>query len=310
MPDPRLALNLAGIAMRNPLIAASGCYGYGFDYAPWVNPQEWGAIVVKGTTLKPRAGNPPPRLAETPSGLLNAIGLQNPGIEYFLREIGPRLGELGCPAIVNIAGETVEEYRILAELLDGAPGAAGLEVNISCPNVRRGGVSFGCEPGAVEELVGAVRGAYRGLLLVKLSLEAGGSLAAVARAAERAGADALTLINTLKGMVIDINARRPLLGNLTGGLSGPALRPLAVRAVWETAEAVSIPLVGLGGIGSAADALQFIMAGATAVAIGTANFVNPFAVREIKTGLRRYLDEHGLTHYRDLIGAARMRGEM
>ncbi len=302
--DPRLAVNLAGIAMRNPLIAASGCYGYGFDYAAWVDPAEWGAIVVKGTTLRPRPGNPPPRIVETPSGMLNAIGLQNPGVEYFLETISPRLNALGCPAIVNIAGETIAEYRAVAGLLDGAPGVSGVEVNISCPNVQCGGISFGCDPAVVEELVRQVRGAYRGPLLVKLSPEAG-SLTEVARAAERAGADALSLINTIRGMVIDVEARRPVLENLTGGLSGPAIRPVAVRAVWEVAGAVSIPVVGLGGITSAADALQFILAGATAVAVGTANFVEPYAVREIKAGLLGYLAKNGLKHYRELIGAAK-----
>jgi dihydroorotate dehydrogenase (NAD+) catalytic subunit len=302
--DPRLSLNLAGIKMANPLIAASGCYGYGFDYTGFVDPAEWGAIVVKGTTLKPRAGNPPPRIVETPAGMLNAIGLQNPGVEYFLEEIQPRLAGLGCPVLVNIAGETLEEYCQIASLLDGVPGVSGLEVNISCPNVRRGGISFGCDPDVVEDLVSRVREAYRGPLVVKLSLEAG-NITAVARAAERAGADALSLINTLKGMVIDVGRRRPVLANITGGLSGPALRPIAVRAVWETAEAVSVPLIGMGGIRTASDALEFIMAGATAVAVGTANFVNPLSVREITAGLLRYLEQNGIAHYSALIGAAR-----
>lgn len=253
-PDPRLALNLAGIAMTAPLMAASGCYGYGFDYTAWVDPAEWGAVVVKGTTLKPRAGNPPPRVVETPSGMLNAIGLQNPGVHYFLEQIEPRLGELGCPVIVNIAGEKLDEYCQVAALLDSAAGVAGLEINISCPNVRYGGISFGCDPLLVEDLVCRVREAYHGPLMVKLSLEAG-NITAVAGAAQRAGADALSLINTIKGMVIDVDRRRPVLGNVTGGLSGPALRPVAVRAVWEVASVVSIPVVGMGGITCAADAL-------------------------------------------------------
>ncbi|HPU01327.1 MAG: dihydroorotate dehydrogenase [Firmicutes bacterium] len=302
--DPRLALDLAGIKMRNPLIAASGCYGFGFDYLPWVDPRDWGAIALKGMTLKPRAGNPPPRLAETPSGLLNAIGLQNPGIDYFLEAIRPRLGELGCPVIANIAGESVEEYRELAAILDRVAEVSAVEINISCPNVRRGGISFGQDPATVEKLVGAVRRVYRGPLIVKLSLEAG-DIAAVARAAESGGADILSLINTLKGMVIDVHSRRPLLGNITGGLSGPAIRPVAVRAVWEVAGAVSLPLIGMGGIASAEDALQFILAGAAAVAVGTANFVHPHVAREICRGLQRYLDEQGMGHYSELIGAAR-----
>jgi dihydroorotate dehydrogenase (NAD+) catalytic subunit len=290
--------------MRNPLIAASGCYGFGFDYLPWVDPRDWGAIALKGMTLKPRAGNPPPRLAETPSGLLNAIGLQNPGIDYFLEAIRPRLGELGCPVIANIAGESVEEYRELAAILDRVAEVSAVEINISCPNVRRGGISFGQDPATVEKLVGAVRRVYRGPLIVKLSLEAG-DIAAVARAAESGGADILSLINTLKGMVIDVHSRRPLLGNITGGLSGPAIRPVAVRAVWEVAGAVSLPLIGMGGIASAEDALQFILAGAAAVAVGTANFVHPHVAREICRGLQRYLDEQGMGHYSELIGAAR-----
>lgn len=304
--DPRLALELAGIKMRNPLIAASGCYGYGFDYAQWVDPRSWGAIALKGTTMEPRAGNPPPRLAETPSGMLNAIGLQNPGIAFFLKEIRPRLKELGCPAILNIAGESMEAYRDLAAVLDGVGEIAAVEVNVSCPNVRRGGISFGRDPAVVEELVSLVRRAYRGTMIVKLSLEAG-DIEAVARAAERGGADALSLINTLKGMVIDTGSRRPLLGNVTGGLSGPAIRPVALRAVWEVAGAVSIPLIGTGGISSAEDALQFILAGAAALSVGTANFVNPYIAREINLGIARYLDENSIGHYSELIGAARIK---
>ncbi len=302
--DSPLSLEIAGIKMVNPLIAASGCYGYGFDYRDFIDPSEWGAIVVKGTTLHPRQGNPPPRLAETPSGLLNAIGLQNPGIHYFLEHIAPRLPELGCPAIVNISGETVEQYAEIASLLDGAPFVAGVEVNISCPNVRCGGVTFGSDPAVVEKLVSSVRESYHGPLIVKLSLE-GGHIAAVAKAARLGGADALSLINTIKGMVIDVSRRTPVLGNITGGLSGPALRPVAVRAVWEICETSDIPVVGMGGITSAEDALQFILAGAAAVAVGTANFVNPLAPRQIAAGLQRYLEENNIKHFSQLIGAAR-----
>ncbi len=303
-PDFRLSANIAGIVMSNPLMAASGCYGYGFDYSQWVDPGDWGAIVVKGTTLRPRLGNPPPRLVETPSGMLNAIGLQNPGIDFFLNQIRPRLPELGCPVIVNIAGETIEEYREVASLLDGATEVSGIEVNISCPNVRCGGISFGCDPVLVEALVSLVREVYHGPLIVKLSLDAGNILA-VAQAAQRAGADALSLINTIKGMVIDVRRRKPVLGNITGGLSGPALRPAAVRAVWEVSDAVSIPVIGMGGIMQVEDALQFILAGASAVAIGTANFVNPYVARDIAAGLRQYLIDNGFSHYRELINAAR-----
>lgn len=304
--DPRLALDLAGVKMQNPLIAASGCYGYGLDYAQWVDPGDWGAIALKGTTLEPRAGNPPPRLAETPSGMLNAIGLQNPGMAYFLGEIRPRLKELNCPLIMNIAGESMEEYREVAALLEGVNEIAAVEVNVSCPNVRCGGISFGRDPAVVEKLVSQVRQAYRGPLIVKLSPEAG-DIKAVARAAESAGADALALINTLRGMVIDIHSRRPFLGNITGGLSGPAIRPVALRALWEAAGSVSIPLIGTGGIASAEDALQFILAGASAVALGTANFIDPYIARGINLGILRYLDENNIGHYSELIGAARER---
>lgn len=303
-PNLRLSADIAGIKMANPLMAASGCYGYGFDYNQWVDPGDWGAIVVKGTTLRPRLGNPPPRLVETPSGMLNAIGLQNPGIEYFLKQIRPRLPELGCPVIMNIAGETIVEYREVASLLDGVTEVSGIEVNISCPNVRCGGISFGCDPVLVEQLVSQVRAVYRGPLIVKLSLDAGNILA-VADAAQRAGADALSLINTIKGMVIDVHRRKPVLGNITGGLSGPALRPAAVRAVWDVAAAVCIPVIGMGGVLQVEDALQFILAGASAVAIGTANFVNPVVAREITAGLQRYLTDNGFSNYRELIGAAR-----
>ncbi len=302
--DPRLTFHLAGIKLKNPLIAASGCYGYGFDYMKWVDPGDWGAITLKGTTLEPRAGNPPPRLAETPSGLLNAIGLQNPGIAYFLKEIRPRLKELNCPVIMNIAGSSMEHYRELAARLEGVSEVSAVEINISCPNIRCGGISFGRDPAVVEKLVKVVRQVYRGTIIVKLSLESG-DLEGVAQAAESAGADALSLINTLKGMVIDIHSRRPFLGNVTGGLSGPAIRPVAVRAVWDAAGAVSIPLIGMGGIASAEDALQFILAGASAVAVGTANFVEPLIVRKISLGLQEYLDNKGIDHYSELIGAAR-----
>lgn len=305
--EPRLSTNLAGLKMNSPLMAASGCYGCGFEYARWIDLRHWGALVLSGITLDPKTGNPPPRLAETPSGMLNAIGLQNPGIDGFLEEVRPRLGELGCPVIANIAGESIGQYRELAAILDGVGEVSAVEINISCPNVSRGGINFGREPAVVGELVAAVRPVYRGPLIVKLSLEAG-DLIAVGRAAESAGADVLSLINTLRGMVIDTAARRPFLGNITGGLSGPAIRPVAVRAVWEMAAAVSIPLIGMGGITTADDALQFILAGATAVAVGTANFVNPKIAAEINAGLQHYLDENRLGHYRELIGAARSPG--
>lgn len=301
--EPDLAVDIAGIQMRNPLIAASGCYGYGQEYTGYISPEKWGAITVKGTTLNPREGNPPPRIVETPSGLINAIGLQNPGIEKVLKEEIPAMRGHDVPLIINISGETVEEYVLLGELISRARGVAGLELNISCPNVERGGIAFGSDPLLVKELVSAVRRCYPGPLIVKLSPNTD-RLPLIATAAEEGGADALSLINTLRAMVVDIERQRPALANVIGGLSGPAIRPVAVRAVWEVAAVVEIPLIGMGGITSASDALQFILAGATGVAIGTGNFLNPLIAIEITEGIKEYMRRKGFLKVTEMIGAA------
>jgi len=298
------AVNLGGILMKNPVTTASGTFGFGFEYQPYIDLQRLGAITVKGTTLKPRLGNPPPRIAETPSGMLNAIGLQNPGVERVAEEIMPRLAELGVPVIVNIAGDTLEDYALVARRLDGVPGVAGLEVNISCPNVKKGGIQFGSDPNTAAEVTRAVKSATKLPVIVKLSPNVT-DLVAMASAVAEAGADALSLINTLVGIVIDVDRRRPVLANITGGLSGPAIRPVAVRAVWLVHQALPLmPILGMGGIMTARDALEFILAGATAVAVGTGNFVNPRATLEVVEGIEQYMSEHGFTDITELVGLA------
>ncbi|NLZ28278.1 MAG: dihydroorotate dehydrogenase [Firmicutes bacterium] len=302
--EPDLAVEIAGIQMKNPLIAASGCYGYGQEYSSYISPERWGAIALKGTTLRPRAGNPPPRIVETPSGLINAVGLQNPGIEKVLKEEVPALREKDVPLIINVSGETVQEYVLLGESVSRARGVSGLELNISCPNVERGGIAFGSDPVLVRELVSAVRDSYTGPLIVKLSPNTE-HLTRIAVAAEEAGADALSLINTLRAMVVDIEKQRPVLANVIGGLSGPAIRPVAVRAVWEVAAAVKIPLIGMGGIISTSDALQFILAGAAAVAVGTGNFIDPLIADKITAGIKEYMRSKGFARVSAMVGAAR-----
>ncbi|SFR05758.1 dihydroorotate dehydrogenase [Desulfoscipio geothermicus] len=297
------SVNLGGIKMKNPVTTASGTFGFGLEYQPYVDLQRLGAIIVKGTTPKPRAGNPPPRIVETPSGMLNAIGLQNPGVERVAGEIMPRLAELGVPVIVNIAGDTVEDYALVARRLDGVPGVAGLEINISCPNVKKGGIQFGSDPRTAVEVTRAVKSVTGLPVIVKLSPNVT-DLVGMAEAVAEAGADALSMINTLLGVVIDVDRRRPVLGNITGGLSGPAVRPVAVRAVWQVYRAVSLPILGMGGIMTARDALEFILAGATAVAVGTANFVNPRATVEIVEGIETYMRENGFSDISELVGLA------
>lgn len=302
--EQRLMVDIAGIKMKNPVIAASGCYGYGQDYLDFISPEKWGAITVKGTTLKPRQGNPPPRLAETPSGLINSVGLQNPGIDYVLQEELTGLADYDVPVIINISGETIEEYVLLAEKLSGIKKVGGIELNISCPNVKKGGLAFGSDPAVVKELVAEVRARYSGTLIVKLTPNTG-ELPDIAAAAEEAGADALSLINTLRAMEIDIEKEKPVLSTGIGGLSGPAIRPVAVRAVWEVAGEVKIPVIGMGGITCAGDALQFILAGASAVSIGTANFINPLVLTETLEGLEQYMKQKGYSSIEEICGAAR-----
>ncbi len=301
---PDLSVNLGPLHLQNPVTVASGTFGWGDDYADFFPPRMLGALTTKTITLQPREGNPPPRVAETPSGMLNSIGLQNPGLEAFVADILPRVERLGPPVIVSVAGESQEEYLQLAARLAECPSAAALELNLSCPNVPRGGLEFGVDPSVVSQLVAAVRQQWPRTLLVKLSPNVT-DIDALAQAAVNAGGDALALINTIIGMRIDVERRRPFLRRGVGGLSGPAIRPVAVRMVWQVHRRLpSVPLVGMGGIACAEDALEFILAGATAVAVGTANFVNPRAPADVLDGLKAYLEREQETSIRDLIGAA------
>src|SRR5438132_6253173 len=286
-----------GLRLRSPVIVASGTFGYGFD-APQVDRSALGAIVTKGTTLRPRDGNAPNRIAETASGMLNAIGLQNPGVEHVARVFAPQWATWDVPVIVNVAGDSVDEYVAVARRLDGVPGIAGLELNISCPNVSNG-LQFGVDPGLAARLTRAVRSVTRLPLWVKLTPNVT-DIVAVARAVEDAGADALSAINTYVGMAIDLRRRRPLLSRGSGGLSGPAIKPLALQAVWQLAGELSIPVIGIGGITSASDALEFLLAGAVAVQLGTVNYFRPEAVRQVHDGIATYIDEHGFNDLRAL----------
>jgi dihydroorotate dehydrogenase (NAD+) catalytic subunit len=300
-----LRVNVAGIRMANPVMTASGTFGYGAEFRDFIDLNRLGAIIVKGLSLTPARGNPPPRIVETPCGMLNAIGLENVGLDVFLKEKMPFLRTLRVPVIVNIYGRSVEEYAELAARLDGEAGIAGLEINISCPNVKAGGVAFGVDPDAAAQVVSAVRRHTHRTVMVKLSPNVT-DIVAIARRVEDAGADAVSLINTLTGMAVDINTRRPRLANITGGLSGPAIRPVALRMVWQVASAIRIPVVGIGGIMSAEDALAFLIVGATAVQVGTANFVNPSATVAIIDGIAAYLEEQGMAGIETLIGSLRL----
>lgn len=301
---PRMAVQIGGLTLQNPVLTASGTFDP-FSYAEFVDLNRLGALVLKGLTLKPVLGNRPPRIVETPAGLLNSIGFQNPGLDAFVKEILPSLRLLTVPIIANISGDTEEEYEELAARLNQVPEVAALEVNISCPNVARGGMVFGTDPEVAFSVVSRVRRVYDRTLIVKLSPNVT-DIAAIARRVEEAGADAISLINTLLGMAIDVRSRRPLLGNITGGLSGPAIRPVAVRMVWQVARVVRVPVIGMGGITSAEDALEFILAGARAVAVGAANLVNPRATMEIIAGLERFLLEEGIADLNELVGALRL----
>lgn len=300
----RLVTNLCGIHMSSPLLSASGTYGYGREFSRFYELNLLGAVVVKGITLAPRAGNPGRRLVETPAGLINSIGLENPGVEGFIQQELPFLREQGVPVVVNISGNTPEEYAALAERLEGEPGVSALEVNISCPNVKQGGMAFGATCDMAAQVTKIVRARTRLPIIVKLSPNVT-DIASIAQAVESEGADAISLINTLLAMAIDIHTQRPFFNNTFGGLSGPAIKPVALRMVWQTAGAVKVPIIGMGGISSWQDAVEFILAGATAVAIGTANFVNPYAVPDIHGGLIKYLEEHGVKNISELVGAAR-----
>ncbi|MCF8025525.1 MAG: dihydroorotate dehydrogenase [Desulfobacteraceae bacterium] len=296
-----LAVEIGGIHLKNPVMTASGTFGYGLEFAELVDLNSLGGIVVKGLSLKPAAGNSPPRIVETASGMLNAIGLENIGIDSFIRDKLPGLGAYDTPVFVNIYAETVEKYAELASRIDTVEQIAGIEVNISCPNVRAGGVVFGVDPEAAGRVVEAVRQRTEKPVMVKLSPNVS-DIAGMAQRVEEAGADAVSLINTITAMAVDINTRRPRLGNITGGLSGPAIKPVALRMVWQAACAVRIPVVGIGGIMTTEDVLEFMIAGATAVQIGTANFVNPRVSMEIIDGLARYVKENNIGNIRDIVG--------
>lgn len=302
LPAPDLTVDVAGIRMANPVMTASGTFGYGAEFAALVDLNRLGAIVVKGLSLSPAPGNPPPRICETPSGMLNAIGLENVGVEAFITEKLPFLRSLATPVLVNVYGRRVDDYAALAARLEAVDGIAGLEINISCPNVRQGGVAFGVDPEVAAQVVTAVRRETRRPLMVKLSPNVT-DIAAIARRVEDAGADAISLINTLTGMAIDVETRRPRLANITGGLSGPAIRPVALRMVWQVVQAVDVPVVGIGGIQTAEDALEFLIAGATAVQVGTANFIHPAVTVEIVDGIADYLRDHGMDRVDELIGS-------
>ncbi|NLM52126.1 MAG: dihydroorotate dehydrogenase [Firmicutes bacterium] len=286
---------------------ASGCFGYGEEYASFYDLSCLGAIVVTGTTATPRTGNPPVRITETPAGMLNAIGLQNPGVEAACVKIR-RLQAYKTPVIVNVAGNTVEEYLQVIEVLEREKTVSAYEINISCPNVKAGGMAFGTDPDTAAKLVAALRPATQKTLIVKLSPNVT-DIVDVAKAVEVAGADAVSLINTLLGMAIDVERRRPVLANITGGLSGPAVKPVALRMVWQVSEALKIPVIGMGGISNAKDAVEFLLAGATAVAIGAANFRNPTVCPEVINGIENYLTRHGFQSVREIIGLARTQGD-
>jgi len=296
-----LAVDVAGIRMQNPVMTASGTFGYAEEFEKYFDLNRLGAVVVKTITRLPRAGNPPPRVVETPAGMLNAIGLQNVGIEGFIRDKLPYLRRLAPPLIVNVAGESVEDFRELTKRISDQDGVAGIELNVSCPNVA-GGLDFSSDPQLAHRVVRAAREATPLPLIPKLSPNVT-DIVTIARAVAEAGADAISLINTLVGMAVDVRTRRPKIGNVTGGLSGPAIRPIAVRMVWQVARAVRLPIIGMGGIVTAEDALEFLIAGATAVAVGTANFIDPEAPVRVIEGLEQYCAANGIQDVRQLIGS-------
>ncbi len=302
MADKRLHTNLAGIYMNTPVLTASGTFGFGEEFAEFVDLSRLGGVMVKGTTLKPRRGNEGVRITETPMGMLNCIGLENPGVDVFLQETLPRLANYNMNVIVNISGSTVEEYGILAEMLD-VPGVAAIELNVSCPNVKEGGIVFGTDPKAAAAVVKEAKAHTKKPVILKLSPNVT-DIVTMAKAVEDAGADIISLINTLLGMEINIHTQKPTLGNVTGGLSGPCVKPVALRMVYQVAKAVNVPLIGMGGISCAEDAIEFLLAGASAVAVGTANFNDPMVTMKICDGINDYLAQRHLESVQDIIGAA------
>lgn len=295
------AIQIGGITLKNPVMTASGTYGYGLEYSDFIDLSKLGGIVVKGTTLNPRQGNPYPRMAETPSGMLNAVGLQNKGVEYFCLEIYPSIKDIDTHMIVNVSGSTVEDYMATAERIAELDKIPAIELNISCPNVKEGGMAFGVTCAGAAEVVRAVRKVYPKTLIVKLSPNVT-DITEIARAVEAEGADSISMINTLLGMAIDVMSRKPILSTVTGGLSGPAVKPVALRMVWQTAKVVSIPIIGMGGISSCEDAIEFLLAGASAVQVGTYNFVDPAITTKIASGIEDYLVQNNMTDVSELIG--------
>ncbi|MBO4870985.1 MAG: dihydroorotate dehydrogenase [Muribaculaceae bacterium] len=297
-----LSVNIGKLRLKNPVLTASGTFGYGEEFADFIDLNRLGGIIVKGTTLYPRQGNPYPRMAETPSGMLNAVGLQNKGVDYFVENIYPRIKDYDTAIMVNVSGASIDDYVGVCERLQGLDRIAAIEVNISCPNVKQGGMSFGTTCSGAESVVSAVRKAWGGTMIVKLTPNVT-DITEIARAAEAAGADAVSLTNTFLGMAIDVERRRPYLSTITGGLSGPCIRPIAVRMVWQVSNAVHIPVIGLGGIMNGRDAIEFMLAGATAVQVGTANFIDPQVSVKIVDYIGDYLQRHNLPNANALIGA-------
>ena len=298
-----LSVNIGALALKNPVMTASGTFGYGTEFADFVDLNRLGGIIVKGTTLEPRQGNPYPRMAETAQGMLNCVGLQNKGVDYFCEHIYPEVRNLKTAVLVNVSGNSPENYAECAQRIAALEDIPAIELNISCPNVKQGGMAFGVTPEGAASVVKAVRKAYPKTLIVKLSPNVT-SIADIARAVEAEGADAVSLINTLMGMAIDAERRKPVLSIGTGGLSGPAVKPVALRMVWQVYDAVKIPIVGLGGIMNATDAIEFMLAGATAIEIGTANFIDPSVTIKVIDGIQDYLSRHGFASAKDIIGAA------
>lgn len=296
-----ISVKIAGLEMKNPVMTASGTFGYGLEFADLVNLEEIGGIIVKGTTLNPREGNDYPRMAETPHGMLNCVGLQNKGVDYFCRNIYPQIKDIRTNMIVNVSGSCPEDYAECAARINELENIPAIELNISCPNVRQGGMAFGVTTEGASQVVKAVREAYNKTLIVKLSPNVT-SIADIARSVEDSGADAVSLINTLMGMSIDIERRKPRLSIKTGGLSGPAIRPVAVRCVYQVAHAVKIPVIGLGGIMNAEDAIEFFMAGASAIELGTANFIDPAISVKVAEGIDSWLDRHGCKSLNEIVG--------
>lgn len=300
-----LSVNIGRLSMKNPVMTASGTFGYGLEFADFIDLSRLGGIIVKGTTLKPREGNPYPRMAETPSGMINAVGLQNKGVDYFIEHIYPQIKDIDTQILVNVSGSTIDDYAETARRLALLSKIEAIELNISCPNVKEGGMAFGTSCQSAASVVKAVRAAYPGTLIVKLSPNVT-DITEIARAVEAEGADAVSLINTVLGMAIDAERQRPVVSTVTGGLSGPCVKPIALRMVWQVFHAVQIPIVGLGGIMNATDAVEFLLAGARAIEIGTANFIDPQVTLKVIDGIDNYLDRHGCRSVDEIIGALKV----